>query len=75
MNWSPSAAHTNDETVLVIHSPTLAAHFTREMDRLWQGAERGSNHTSNANSNDKGSDAEMGWGGEGLRKLREERVA
>ena len=37
----PAAAHTNDETLLVIHSPTLAAHFTREMDRLWQGAELG----------------------------------
>ena len=33
-NWSPSAAHTNDETLLVIHSPQLAKHFTREMDRL-----------------------------------------
>jgi phosphatidylserine/phosphatidylglycerophosphate/cardiolipin synthase-like enzyme len=32
-NWSPSAAHTNDETLLVIHSPQLARHFTREMDR------------------------------------------
>ena len=40
-NWSPSAAHTNDETLLVIHSPQLAKHFTREMDRLWQGAELG----------------------------------
>ena len=40
-NWSPSAAHTNDETLLVIHSPILAAHFTREMDRLWRGAELG----------------------------------
>ena len=40
-NWSPAAAHTNDETLLVIHSPTLAAHFSREMDRLWQGAELG----------------------------------
>jgi len=38
-NWSPSAAHTNDETLLVIHSPQLAKHFTREMDRLWRGAE------------------------------------
>ena len=38
-NWSPSAAHTNDETLLVIHSPQLAKHFTREMDRLWDGAE------------------------------------
>ncbi len=27
--------------MLVIHSPLLAAHFTREMDRLWRGAELG----------------------------------
>ena len=40
-NWSPSAARTNDETLLVIHSPQLAKHFTREMDRLWRGAELG----------------------------------
>ena len=40
-NWSPSAAHTNDETLLVIHSPQLAQHFAREMDRLWDGAELG----------------------------------
>ena len=42
-NWSPSAAHTNDETLLVIHSPQLAKHFTREMDRLWDTAELGIN--------------------------------
>ena len=40
-NWSPAAAHTNDETLLVIESPQLAAHFTREMDRMWRGAELG----------------------------------
>ena len=40
-NWSPSAAHTNDETLLVIHSPELAKHFTREMDRLWDSADLG----------------------------------
>ncbi|MFM7312833.1 MAG: phospholipase D-like domain-containing protein [Cyanobium sp.] len=40
-NWSPSAAHSNDETLLRIDSPQLAAHFTREMDRLWRGAELG----------------------------------
>jgi len=39
-NWSPSAAHQNDEVLLVIESPLLAAHFTREMDRLWRGAEQ-----------------------------------
>jgi len=40
-NWSPSAAHKNDEVLLVIDSPLLAAHFSREMDRLWKGAELG----------------------------------
>ncbi len=40
-NWSPSAAHTNDETLLMIDSPKLAAHFTREMNRMWRGAELG----------------------------------
>ncbi len=40
-NWSPAAAHTNDETLLVIHSPILAAHFTREMNRMWRSAELG----------------------------------
>ncbi len=42
-NWSPSAAHQNDEVLLVIHSPLLAAHFTREIDRLWKGADLGIN--------------------------------
>ncbi|MEY3767525.1 MAG: hypothetical protein RLZZ11_595 [Cyanobacteriota bacterium] len=40
-NWSPSAAHQNDEVLMVIDSPLLAAHFTREIDRLWKGAELG----------------------------------
>ena len=41
LNLSPSAAHTNDETLLVIHSPQLAKHFAGEMDRLWDTAELG----------------------------------
>ena len=40
-NWSPSAARTNDETLLVIHSPKLAADFTREMNWIWRSAELG----------------------------------
>nr|WP_259736881.1 phospholipase D-like domain-containing protein [Synechococcus sp. CS-1329] len=40
-NWSPSAAHSNDETLMILESPQLAAHFTREQDRMWQGAELG----------------------------------
>ena len=31
----------NDESLLPIHSPQLAKHFTREMDRLWDTAELG----------------------------------
>jgi len=40
-NWSPAAAHTNDETLLIIDSPKVAAHFTREMNRMWRSAELG----------------------------------
>jgi len=40
-NWSPSAAHVNDETLLVIHSPQLAKHFSREINRMWRGADLG----------------------------------
>ncbi|MEX1324561.1 MAG: phospholipase D-like domain-containing protein, partial [Synechococcaceae cyanobacterium] len=40
-NWSPSAAHRNDETLLVMDSARLAAHFGAEVDRLWKGAELG----------------------------------
>ncbi|NDD69360.1 MAG: phospholipase, partial [Synechococcaceae bacterium WB9_4xC_028] len=29
------------EVLLLIHSPLLAAHFTREIDRLWKSAELG----------------------------------
>ena len=31
----------NDQVLLVIESPLLAAHFTREMDRLWRTATLG----------------------------------
>jgi len=41
LNWPPSAARTNDEPLLVIHSPQLAAHFNQEMNRLWDTAELG----------------------------------
>ena len=40
-NWSPSAAFQNDETLLRIDSPLLAAHFSAETDRLWRSAELG----------------------------------
>ena len=61
-NWSPAAAHTNDETLLVIHSPKLAKHFTREMNRMWRGAELGIT-------------AQMReWDGEGLRGIENELI-
>ena len=34
-NWSASANYSNDEAVLIIENPTVAAHFTREFDRLY----------------------------------------
>ncbi|WP_296225943.1 phospholipase D-like domain-containing protein [Ralstonia sp. UBA689] len=35
-NWSAAANRTNDENLLVIESPALAAEFQQEMDRLHQ---------------------------------------
>lgn len=40
-NWSASANYNNDETLLIITNPTVAAHFVREFDRLYQGATLG----------------------------------
>jgi competence ComEA-like helix-hairpin-helix protein len=37
-NWSEAANHGNDETLLAIESPVVAAHFEREFDRLYKGA-------------------------------------
>jgi len=43
-NWSEAANHRNDETLLAIESPTVAAHFEREFDRLYKGAILGIPH-------------------------------
>ncbi|MEL7083826.1 MAG: phospholipase D-like domain-containing protein [Cyanobacteria bacterium J06597_1] len=40
-NWSKAANRNNDETVLTIASPTVAAHFSREFDRLYRTATLG----------------------------------
>ncbi|MGF1486431.1 MAG: phospholipase D-like domain-containing protein [Prochloraceae cyanobacterium] len=37
-NWSAAANYNNDETVLAIASPTVAAHFIREFSRLYDSA-------------------------------------
>jgi len=37
-NWSLAADRNNDETVLVIQSQTVAAHFKREFERLYGNA-------------------------------------
>jgi phosphatidylserine/phosphatidylglycerophosphate/cardiolipin synthase-like enzyme len=38
-NWSNAANYHNDETLLVIQdNPTVAAHFDREFDRLYERA-------------------------------------
>lgn len=40
-NWSKSANSSNDETLLVIHSPTVAAHYQQEFERLYANAQLG----------------------------------
>jgi phosphatidylserine/phosphatidylglycerophosphate/cardiolipin synthase-like enzyme len=40
-NWSAAANHSNDENLLVIDNPTVAAHFHREFERLYEGASLG----------------------------------
>jgi len=37
-NWSASANHQNDEFVLVIQNPTIAAHYEREFKQLYDRA-------------------------------------
>ncbi|WAL61774.1 phospholipase D-like domain-containing protein [Thermocoleostomius sinensis] len=40
-NWSDAANRGNDENLLVIENKTVAAHFEREFDRLYQNASLG----------------------------------
>ncbi|WP_346341732.1 phospholipase D-like domain-containing protein [[Phormidium] sp. ETS-05] len=40
-NWTPAANQQNDETLLVIDNPTVAAHYVREFDRLYTNAQLG----------------------------------
>lgn len=37
-NWSNSGNYSNDETLLAINNPTVAAHYEREHKRLYAGA-------------------------------------
>lgn len=43
-NWSQAANNQNDETLLIIENPTVAAHFTREFDRLNDQARLGNTY-------------------------------
>ena len=40
-NWSRAANHNNDETVLIIDNPVVAAHFEQEFERLYSQADLG----------------------------------
>jgi phosphatidylserine/phosphatidylglycerophosphate/cardiolipin synthase-like enzyme len=42
-NWTNAANYNNDETVLVVQSPIVAAHFQREFERLYKNATFGPN--------------------------------
>jgi competence ComEA-like helix-hairpin-helix protein len=40
-NWSAAANYNNDETLLIIRNPTVAAHFEREFEKLYGKAQLG----------------------------------
>jgi competence ComEA-like helix-hairpin-helix protein len=40
-NWTEAADRQNDETLLVIEHPTIAAHYEREYERLWANSSLG----------------------------------
>lgn len=40
-NWSQAANNGNDEALLVIHSPVIAAHYQQEFERLYINAQLG----------------------------------
>jgi phosphatidylserine/phosphatidylglycerophosphate/cardiolipin synthase-like enzyme len=40
-NWSAAANYNNDENALIIHNPTVAAHFQQEFERLYHQAALG----------------------------------
>ncbi|BFM38327.1 phospholipase D-like domain-containing protein [Synechocystis sp. LKSZ1] len=40
-NWSPSANLQNDETLLILQNPKIAAHYQRELERLQANAQWG----------------------------------
>ncbi|MBR8829612.1 MAG: hypothetical protein N5P05_001438 [Chroococcopsis gigantea SAG 12.99] len=40
-NWSKAANYQNDETLIVIQNPVVAAHFKREFERLYKDAKLG----------------------------------
>ena len=42
-NWSEAANNRNDENLLIIKSPIIAAHFNKEMERLLEKAKFGAN--------------------------------
>ncbi|MEM7553945.1 MAG: DUF655 domain-containing protein [Cyanobacteria bacterium P01_A01_bin.84] len=40
-NWSDAANYKNDETLLIIENPVVAAHYIREFERLYKNSSRG----------------------------------
>lgn len=40
-NWSEAANFGNDETLVVIENPVIAAHYTREFERLYKNSQPG----------------------------------
>ncbi|BAZ06218.1 phospholipase D-like domain-containing protein [Calothrix sp. NIES-3974] len=40
-NWSAAANHNNDETVVIMKNPVVAAHFSQEIERLYGNSKPG----------------------------------
>lgn len=53
-NWSSAGNYTNDETLLAIDNPTVAAHYEREFNRLYKTAIVGAKSLPHAQTCDSG---------------------
>lgn len=52
-NWSEAANHNNEESLLIIQSPTISAHFQREFNRLYSTIKPGLPSTIKAKNDDE----------------------
>jgi len=56
-NWTSAANYLNDETLIAIQNPTVAAHYEREFNRLYQRAQVGIKSLHHAQKCQRASDS------------------